>query len=275
MMLDDLKEALAFLQTRVARPPAMGIVLGSGLGGLATQLEGDRVEVSSQSIPHYPRSTVAGHSGSLVFGTLSGVPVVLQAGRVHLYEGYSPQEVVFPVRLMALLGVRRFLLTNACGGITGSLEPGDLVLLRDHINLTGRNPLCGQEALELGPRFIDMTTPYDPELRKVAQAVAAEHGIVLHEGVYAALLGPSYETPSEVRMCGLLGADLVGMSTVPEVIALRQMQREVIAISCVTNKAAGTSPLPLSHEEVVETGRQVQSRLTALVRDLVRRIASL
>ena len=275
MMLDDLKEALAFLQTRVSRPPAMGIVLGSGLGGLATQLEGDRIEVPSHSIPHYPRSTVAGHSGSLIFGSLAGVPVVLQSGRVHLYEGYSPLEVVFPVRLMALLGVRRFLLTNACGGIAPSLEPGDLVLLRDHINLTGRNPLCGPEALELGPRFIDMTTPYDAELRKVAQMVAAEHGIVLNEGVYAALLGPSYETPSEVRMCALLGADLVGMSTVPEVIALRQMQREVIAISCVTNKAAGTSPLPLSHDEVVETGRQAQSRLTALVRDLVRRIASL
>jgi purine-nucleoside phosphorylase len=273
-MLDGLKEALAHLKKRVDRVPSIGIVLGSGLGGLASRLDQAPLQVPGSEIPNYPRSTVTGHQGSLVFGRLGGVDVALQSGRVHMYEGYSAQEVVFPVRLMALLGVRTFLLTNACGGIAAQLDPGDLVVLRDHMNLTGRNPLVGLHDEELGPRFPDMTHAYSPALRKLALEIAAERGLTLREGVYAALLGPSYETPAEIRMLATLGADVVGMSTVPEVIALGQLGREVLTLSCVTNKAAGLSGGPLSHEEVMQTGLKAQATLTALVTELVRRIAA-
>jgi purine-nucleoside phosphorylase len=273
-MLDQLKEALAYLETRIERVPAVGIVLGSGLGGLASQLDAAPLQIPAAEIPHYPRSTVVGHSGALLFGRLAGVEVVLQSGRVHLYEGYTPEQVVFPVRLLALLGVRTFLITNACGGIRPELEPGDLVLLRDHINLMGRNPLAGPHVSELGPRFVDVTQAYDPELRRLAQEVAAARGVRLREGVYAAVLGPVYETPAEIRMYATVGADLIGMSTVPEVIALAQLGRPVVAISCVTNKAAGVGGQPLSHDEVVQTGRRVQATLSGLVSDLVARIAA-
>jgi purine-nucleoside phosphorylase len=273
-MLDKLKAALAFLQTRVEHVPAIGIVLGSGLGGLAGRLDGAPLQVPGSEIPHYPRSTVSGHSGSLIFGRLGGVEVVLQSGRVHLYEGYTPQEVVFPVRLLARLGVRTFLLTNASGGIAAGLEPGDLVLVSDHLNLMGRNPLVGPHDEDLGLRFVDLTRAYHPELRALALQTAAERGLSLKEGVYAALLGPSYETPAEIRMLQALGADLVGMSTVPEVIALAQARCEVLVLSCVTNKAAGLTGEPLSHEEVMLTGRRAQGTLTELVTELVRRIAA-
>jgi purine-nucleoside phosphorylase len=273
-MLNELKEALAFLHTRIERPPSIAIVLGSGLGGLAAHLQGERLQIPGTDIPGYPRSTVAGHSGSLIFGQLSGVDVVLQAGRVHLYEGYSPDEVVFPVRLLALLGVRTFVITNASGAVRRDFEPGDLVLLRDHINLMGRSPLAGPHHEDLGPRFVDMTHAYSPGLRVLAHEAACARGIELREGVYAAMLGPAYETPAEIGMCAAMGVDLVGMSTVPEVLALAPMGREVLVISCVTNKAAGIAVQPLSHEEVVETGRRVQGVLTALVGDLLVRIES-
>ncbi len=246
-----------------AGPHRVGAVLGSGLGVVATELPGAKA-IPYADIPGFPTPSVAGHQGTLYSVELDGVGVLLLSGRVHAYEGRSLEEVVFAVRAIRLAGCESVLLTNSAGGCGKGLRPGDLVLIRDHLNLTARNPLAGPNDERLGPRFPDMSRIYAPQLREMAHRVAAEVGVPLRDGVYSWFLGPSYETPAEVRMARLLGADLVGMSTVPEAIALRHMGARVVAISLVTNLAAGISDSPLSHDDVTATAqasREVFSRL--------------
>lgn len=269
--MTQLEEAARFLEARGARKPHIGLVLGSGLGAFAEELS-DRIEIPYSEIPHWPVSTAVGHAGKLVFGRLGALEVAVMCGRVHLYEGYTPAQVTFPVRVLARLGVRTLVLTNAAGGINRSFERGGLVLISDHINLQGANPLVGPGDDSLGPRFPDMSEAYRLRLRQIAREVGAELGIPLSEGVYAAMLGPSYETPAEIRCLRASGADLVGMSTVPEVIVANQMGLRVLAISCVTNMAAGLLPKKLSHEEVLETGEMVRSTLVRFLKALLPRL---
>lgn len=263
-LLAALDEAARAVRARTDLIPAAGVVLGSGLGAWAETLEG-AVAIPYSDIPHMPVSTVHGHAGRLWIGRANGVPVACLQGRVHMYEGHDAERVVFGARLLARLGARAVLLTNAAGGLSPSFAPGDLMLIRDHINLMFRNPLVGPNEAELGPRFPDMTHTYDPALAAAARAAAQGLGVRLHEGVYAGLLGPSYETPAEIRMLRTLGADAVGMSTVPEAIALRHMRVPVTGISCITNLAAGISPNELSHAEVEEAASQAKPRFVSLV----------
>ena len=246
-----------------AGQPVVGIVLGSGLGGLSTRVS-DSVAVPFGDVPGFPRATVVGHAGALIGGTLGGRQVIALAGRFHMYEGHDAALAGFPVRVLHALGVRTLFVSNAAGGIRRTFRAGDLMLIRDHLNLMSRNPLVG--ALEPGDeRFPDMSVAYDEELARQLLAHAAALDISLQEGVYGALLGPTYETPAEVRMLATLGADVVGMSTVPEVIVARALGMRVAGISCVTNLAAGISPHPLSHAEVLETTKIVAARFEALV----------
>lgn len=271
--MKELDEAVAYVRGRCGLGPRAGVVLGSGLGGFARRLAG-RCEIPYAEIPHWPLSTAEGHAGRLVLGSLGELPVAVMAGRAHLYEGYRPDQVVFGVRVLARLGARVLVLTNAAGGINPAFRRGLLVLITDHVNLQGSNPLVGPNDERLGPRFPDMTEAYPERLRRIAHQAAAELGIALAEGVYAAMLGPSYETPAEIRFLRAIGADLVGMSTVPEVIAARHMGIPVLAISCVTNMAAGLAPGPLSHSEVLETGRMVRDQLERLLEALLPRLAT-
>lgn len=265
---EQATSAVAYIRARTASIPTIGVVLGSGLGAFAYQIT-DAVSIPFAEIPYFPKSTVPGHSGKLVIGTLDGVPVAVMQGRVHAYEGYTPQEVTFPVRVLGLLGVKTLIVTNAAGGIRPGLKQGDLVLLSDHINFTGRNPVVGENDERFGPRFFDMTEAYSKRLRKLAATTAESAGFPLAEGVYLCVLGPSFETPAEIRAFHSMGADLVGMSTVQEVIVARHMGIEVLGISCVTNLAAGIQLEPLSHEEVMETGRRVATRFAQLLSDLI------
>lgn len=269
--MTEIEQARQYLWQRVRRAPGIGLVLGSGLGGFVEDLY-DRIEIPYGDIPGWPVSTAVGHAGKLVFGRLGAVDLAVMAGRVHLYEGYTPAQVVFPVRVLGRLGVKVLVLTNAAGGINRSLERGGLVLICDHINLQGSNPLVGPNDDSFGPRFPDMSEAYCPRLRKIAKDVAASLGISLSEGVYAAMLGPSYETPAEIRYLRTIGADLVGMSTVPEVIAANHMGLRVLAISCVTNMAAGLLPRKITHEEVLETGEMVRGTLVRLLKELLPRL---
>jgi purine-nucleoside phosphorylase len=285
---DQVSEAAVWLRGRLGDPtrgvapgtrPGVGIVLGSGLGAAADSVT-DRVVVPYAQIPHFPQATVEGHSGRLVAGSLGGVPVVILQGRVHYYEGYTPAEVTFPMRVLGALGIRAVILTNAAGGIQGGYSIGDLVTLSDHINFMGWNPLTGPNEPRFSCipaaalRFFDMTEAYSKRLRALARQAAAEEGFEMAEGVYVATPGPSFETPAEIRAFQTLGATLVGMSTVPETIVARHMGVEVLGISCVTNLAAGLSETPLSHEEVFAAGRRVERRLANLLIRLVPRIAS-
>lgn len=263
-LLTALDEAASAVRARTDLTPVAGVILGSGLGAWAETLEGG-VAIPYASIPHMPVSTVAGHAGQLWIGRSKGVPVACLQGRVHMYEGHEPERVVFGARLLARLGARAMLITNAAGGLAPAFAPGDLMLLRDHLNLMFKNPLIGANEAALGPRFPDMTRAYDPALAAAARAAAEAAGVRLHEGVYAGLLGPSYETPAEIRMLRALGADAVGMSTVPEVIALRHMGVPVTGVSCITNLAAGMSPHELSHAEVEEAARLARPRFVSLV----------
>jgi purine-nucleoside phosphorylase len=269
-----LEDFVFALRKRVAIEPRVGVVLGSGLGAFADSLDG-LVKIPYRDLPHMPAPAVAGHPGNLCFGAVAGVPVVCMQGRLHLYEGHPVDRVVQGVRAMARLGVRCVLLTNAAGGLEPSWAPGDLMMITDHINLTGVSPLVGPNDDTLGPRFPDMTAAYDPELRTLLQAVAREAGVPLREGVYAALLGPSYETPAEVRMVRALGAQAAGMSTVHEVVALRHMGTRVGALSCITNLAAGISPRLLDHAEVEATARSRRAVLLQLLTGWVARAANL
>lgn len=252
--------------------PKIGLVLGSGLGAFADSLS-DATRIPYSEIPSFPQSTAIGHAGCLVIGNADAVPVAVMQGRVHQYEGYSAAEVAFPIRVFARMGIKSLVLTNAAGGINLGYSQGALVLIRDHINLQGTNPLCGPNDERFGVRFPDMTHAYSRAYREIAREEAAKLGITLHEGIYAALLGPSYETPAEIEHLRRIGADLVGMSTVAEVIAARHMGLNVLAISCVTNMAAGILDQPLSHAEVMETGERVRSIFEALVKAVLPRVA--
>ncbi|HEY4934433.1 MAG TPA: purine-nucleoside phosphorylase [Terriglobales bacterium] len=267
------EQASQFILARTNLRPRIAVVLGSGLGGFADELEA-AVRIPYAEIPSFPRSTAVGHAGTLVIGTVSGVTVAAMQGRVHLYEGYSPQQVTFPMRVFARMGVRAVVLTNAAGGINPSYGRGALVVIRDHINLQGKNPLVGANQDRFGPRFPDMTDAYNAEFRKYALDESGLLGGDIHEGIYAAMLGPNYETPAEIRYLRTIGADLVGMSTVPEVIVARHMGLEVMAISCVTNMAAGMSGEKINHEEVMETGERVRGKFLALLRAVLPKINS-
>lgn len=245
----------------------LAIVLGSGLKSFACQIE-DAVSLPFDEVPHWPAPRVEGHGGSVVFGTVEGLPVACLAGRVHLYEGWTPAEAVRAVRTLRRLGAPRFLMTNAAGGIADVFDAGDLMVLRDHLNMTGMSPLRGDAEPVLGPRFPDQSTVYDPDLRAALRSIDAE----MHEGVYAGMLGPSYETPAEVQMLRTLGAHAVGMSTVHEAIALNAMGAKVAAISLISNLAAGISLEPLAHDEVIAAGDAAEQRLTDIVRGLCRQL---
>jgi purine-nucleoside phosphorylase len=276
---DQVSEAAAHLQSKLgALTPQIAIVLGSGLGAVADAVE-NPTYIPYGEIPHFPQSTVEGHSGRIVAGTLSGTPVIVMQGRVHFYEGYTPLQVTFPMRVLGLAGIRAVVLTNATGGIAPGLSIGQLVALSDHINALGFNPLTGPNEPRFaitpksGLRFFDMTEAYSKPLRTLAQQAAQQEGWTLEEGVYLATPGPSFETPAEIRAFRTLGATLVGMSTVPETIVARHMGISVLGISCVTNLAAGISPTQLSHQEVFEAGRRVEHRLAGLLKRLIPQIA--
>lgn len=259
------------VRARTDMVPAVALVLGSGLGGFADTLE-DKTVVPYGDIRSMPVSKIVGHAGNLVLGRVGGVNAVAMQGRVHLYEGHPAADIVFGVRLMYALGARTLLITNAAGGCGDGFEAGDLMCITDHLNLTGTNALLGPNEEALGPRFPDMTQAYDPELGAIAAEVAKAHGFELKRGVYAGLLGPTYETPAEVRMMRTVGADAVGMSTVLEVIAARHMGMRVLGVSCITNLAAGISPDPLTHDEVTETATRVKGRFEGLLRGVLERL---
>lgn len=263
--------AARLILSRTPLRPRIGLVLGSGLGAFADSLT-DAARIPYADIPSFPQSTAIGHAGRMVIGNAGSVPVAAMQGRVHLYEGYSAQQITFPIRVFHRMGVRAVILTNAAGGIDRGYSQGALVLIRDHINLQGTNPLVGPNDDRFGARFPDMTHAYEKEVRAIAREEAAKLKIELHEGIYAALLGPSYETPAEIEYLRRIGADLVGMSTVAEVIAARHMGMKVLAISCVTNMAAGIIDQPLSHAEVMETGERVRGVFEALLRAVLPRI---
>jgi purine-nucleoside phosphorylase len=267
-IFEKAEEAAAAIRERIAVTPPVAVVLGSGLGSFAERIE-DAAAIPYMAIPHFPRPTVEGHSGRLVIGTVEGTPVAVMQGRVHAYEGYGPEEVTFPVRVLGRLGITTLVVTNAAGGVRLDLKQGQLVLLSDHINLTGRNPVAGPNDARLGERFFDLSDAYAKRLRVLAHAAAGRLGIELPEGIYLGLSGPSFETPAEIRAFRSLGADLVGMSTVHEVIVARHMGIEVLGISCVTNMAAGILDQPINHQEVMETGARVQANLTALLAALL------
>lgn len=267
------ESAAQFLFSKISARPKIALILGSGLGSFADELA-DAVHVPYTIIPHFPRSTAIGHAGQMVIGSVDAVPVAAMQGRVHLYEGYTAQQVAFPVHVFARMGIRALVITNAAGGINSEYDQGALVLIRDHINLQGQNPLVGPNDDRFGPRFPDMTRAYSKELRVLACAAANKLGKNLTEGVYAAMLGPSYETPAEIRYLRTIGADLVGMSTVPEVIAASHMGLQVLAISCVTNMAAGMLDKPLSAEEVFETTERVRGYFVALLRAVIPQVSA-
>jgi purine-nucleoside phosphorylase len=264
--------AIDYIRSTTAARPRVGVVLGSGLGAFADELSGG-ISIPYSEIPEWPKSTAVGHAGKLVFGTVEGVDVAVMAGRAHLYESYSPAQATFGVRVLGRLGVRTIVFTNAAGGINLKYSQGALVLISDHINLQGLNPLCGPNDDRLGPRFPDMSDAYSAECRAIARDAGTEIGVTLPEGVYAAMLGPSYETPAEIRFLRTIGADLVGMSTVPEVIVANHMGIRCLAISCVTNMAAGILPQKISHEGVLQTGERVRGTLIRLLNSVIPRLA--
>lgn len=257
--------------SRCSLRPQIALVLGSGLGGFADDLTNPTV-IPYSGIPEFPQSTAVGHAGNLVLGSVGNVPVVAMQGRVHLYEGYSAQQVAFPIRVFARMGVKATVVTNAAGGINPAYGQGALVAIRDHINLQGQNPLVGVNDDRFGPRFPDMTDCYSPQFRQFVLDESERLGGDIFEGTYAALLGPSYETPAEIRYLRTIGADLVGMSTVPEVIAARHMGMEVLAMSCVTNMAAGMTGEKIDHQEVLNTGERVRGKFESLLRAVLPRI---
>ncbi len=264
-------EAAEFIRKKAKSKPKIALVLGSGLGGFADELS-DRMVVPYAEIPHFPRSAAEGHAGNLVIGRVGDVPVAAMQGRVHYYEGHSLQRVTFPMRVFFRLGIKAVLLTNAAGGISAQLKQGCLVVLKDHINLQGGNPLIGPNDDRFGMRFFDMSEAYAKDFRTMALEEGRRHGIDIYEGVYAAVSGPSYETPAEIRYLRTIGADVVGMSTVPEVIVARHSGIKVLAISCVTNMAAGILDQPITHSEVLETGERIRSQFVALLDSLIPRM---
>jgi purine-nucleoside phosphorylase len=266
-----VSRAAAFLRDRVAAKPDLAIVLGSGLGAFGERLA-DRVVIPYGDIPHWPVSNVVGHAGVVVAGTSAGRQVVALSGRAHFYEGHDLATVTFAIRVLGVLGVQVLVLTNAAGGINTRFTQGALMVIDDHLNLVGTNPLIGPNDERFGPRFPDMTEVYSRRLRDAAEAAAESAGLTVEHGVYAALHGPSYETPAEIRYLRTIGADAVGMSTVPEAIVARHMGLEVLAISCITNMAAGVLPKPLDHREVMQTAERVKGQFTALLEGVIVRV---
>ena len=260
----NIREASQYLRSRVSQLPTIGLVLGSGLGDYADTLE-DAISIPYSDIPHFPVPTIQGHSGALVFGKKQGKSVVVMQGRIHYYEGKSQREITMPIRVLAALGVRKLVLTNAAGGVNTAFHPGDLMVIADHINYSGSNPLIGPNLEEFGPRFPDMSDLYTASIRAALKEKAAEAGIGLQEGVYAMYSGPNYETPAEIRMFRTLGADAVGMSTVPEALVGGHCGMDVVGISCITNMAAGVLPRKLSHGEVMETAALVHDKFQQVV----------
>ena len=263
----NILSAAEYIRTKTHLRPTAGLVLGSGLGDFADTLE-DAVRIPYSEIPNFPVPTVPGHSGALVFGRKCGQTLVVLQGRIHYYEGLSQQEITLPIRVLAAIGVKTLVLTNACGGVNLSFQPGDLMLICDHINFSGANPLIGPNLDTFGPRFPDMSDLYTAALRTAIKEKAAAAGIPLQEGIYAMYSGPNYETPAEIRMFRILGADTVGMSTVPEALVAGHCGMQVVGISCVTNMAAGVLPRKLDHSEVVETAARVRSKFCSLL-DLI------
>lgn len=271
MNREMVAETVEFIKKNVHSRPEIGLILGSGLGILASEVE-NRKNINYSEIPNFPVSTVEGHEGQLVFGRLSDKEVVLMQGRFHFYEGYNMQQVVFPVRIMRELGVKVLIVTNAAGGINKEFGAGDLMIIDDHINLMGTNPLLGPNHDELGPRFPDMSEAYDRKLIEMAEKVAQREGLSYRKGVYIGLSGPSYETPAEIRYLRIIGGDAVGMSTVPEVIVANHGGMRVLGISCVTNMAAGVLPQKLNHAEVMETANRVRDQFITLVKGIVQEV---
>jgi purine-nucleoside phosphorylase len=264
--------AAQFVLAQTQLRPKVGIVLGSGLGGFAEELtEGSRIPY--RQIPHFPRSTAIGHAGQMVIGKAGAIPVAAMQGRAHLYEGYTAQQVAFPIRVFGRMGIRAVVLTNAAGGINRQYKQGALVVISDHVNLQGQNPLVGENDECFGIRYPDMTMTYWKPYREFARQEAQKIGLEIYEGVYAGMLGPSFETPAEIRFLRAIGADVVGMSTISEVIAARHLGMKILAISCVTNMAAGILDQILTHEEVLQTGERVKGSFTALVKAVLPRIA--
>ncbi|WP_096188545.1 purine-nucleoside phosphorylase [Evansella halocellulosilytica] len=268
---DVIEEAKSFVLEKVHEKPAIGLILGSGLGVLADEIE-NATKIPYSDIPGFPTSTVAGHKGQLVIGNLEGKTVVAMQGRFHYYEGYDMQLVTLPVRVMKAIGVESVIVTNAAGGVNESFQAGDLMLIKDHLNLFGTNPLIGPNDDELGVRFPDMSNAYDPTLLKMAESIAAELSIPVQKGVYVGNTGPVYETPAEVKMARILGGDAVGMSTVPEVIVARHSDLKVLGISCISNMAAGILDQPLTHDEVIETTERVRTQFLTFVKEIVKKI---
>ncbi|GFN35425.1 purine-nucleoside phosphorylase [Tepidimicrobium xylanilyticum] len=262
--MEKLQNSINFIKERTNIVPTIGIIFGSGLGDLGDKIKNSHI-IKYEEIPNFPKSTVEGHKGQLILGQLGNKNVVAMQGRFHYYEGYPLKDVVFPVRVMIGLGIETLIVTNAAGGVDENFTPGDLMIINDHINITGKNPLVGPNLDELGPRFLDMTRAYDNELIKLAKNVGKDIGIDLKEGVYMWFTGPSYETPAEVRLARILGASAVGMSTVPEVIVAVHQGIKVLGISCITNMAAGILDQPLSHEEVIETSLKVKGKFEKLI----------
>ena len=270
-LMEKLSESKAYIESKLGgRKPVIGLILGSGLGDMAETI-GEPAIIDYHDIPHFPVSTVPGHKGRLVVGELEGKTVLCMQGRFHYYEGYSMDEVVYPVRTMKMLGINALFLTNAAGCVNTAWKPGDLMLIADHIKLIADNPLRGRNPDELGARFFDMTQAYDKDLLAMAEKAADDIGIGVRKGVYMLFTGPSFETAAEVRFARIAGADAVGMSTVPEAIAASHMRMHTMGISCLTNMAAGILDQPLNHEEVLETGERVKTTFSALVREIVKR----
>lgn len=268
---NKINESVAFLESKINSKPRIGIILGSGLGGLADLIE-EPIYIQYEDIPNFPISTVEGHAGRLVFGKLQGVDIVAMQGRFHYYEGYPIHDVVFPVRVMTGIGIETLIVTNAAGGVNESFRPGDLMIINDHINYAGVNPLIGKNLDNKGPRFVDMTWAYDKELIKIAKNSAKKLKLNIKEGVYMWFSGPTYETPAEIKLASILGADAVGMSTVPEVIIANHEGIKVLGISCITNMAAGILDQPLDHNEVVETSLKVKDEFQSFIMDIIRSI---
>lgn len=274
MNYQQITEAAQYLKSIYKNTPKIGLILGSGLGVLGEEVE-NATKISYENIPNFPVSTVEGHAGQLVFGTINGVEVVVMQGRFHYYEGYSFEKVTFPVRVMKELGVEKLIVTNAAGGVNTEFKPGDLMIISDHINNFGTNPLIGPNDSKLGVRFPDMSNAYCKDLRALAKEVADSLSIEVKEGVYVGNTGPTYETPAEVKMFRILGGDAVGMSTVPEVIVANHAQLSVLGISCISNMAAGILDQPLNHEEVIETTEKVKADFLKLVKELVKKMGQL
>ncbi|PSL43292.1 purine-nucleoside phosphorylase [Salsuginibacillus halophilus] len=270
-LVEKRDEAVRYIQSELSETPKTGLILGSGLGVLADEIEDAKV-FAYEDIPGFSGSTVAGHAGRLVAGRLKGEPVIAMQGRFHYYEGHDMKTVTFPVRVMAALGVETLVVTNAAGGINESFNAGDLVIIEDQINMMNDNPLMGKNDEALGPRFPDMSTAYDPKLVALAEAAGHNAGVALQKGVYVGNTGPTYETPAEVRMLATIGGDMVGMSTVPEVIAARHNGLRVLGISCISNMAAGILDQPLSHDEVIETTERVKSDFLNVMKSVVTKL---